>query len=113
MSEKINISINEGESFFAHETSINFNPTHFVLDFKCITPRIDLRSDKPSLHIKHNVVILEPYHLKKLVEMFSQALKKYEKDFGKIEKPKSVKRFEKKHKKTKKKEKQEIPNYFG
>ena len=52
--KKINISINEGMEFFAHELSVNFNPTQFIFDFKCITPRVDPRSKEvPHLNIKH------------------------------------------------------------
>jgi len=41
--KKVNFGIEDGDNFFAHEVSVNFNPTQFVLDFKCITPRVDPR----------------------------------------------------------------------
>ena len=110
------LNIIDGEAFFAHELSINFNPTQFILDFKNVTPRVDLRSkDKPSITIKHNVVMAEAYHAKMIYELLGRMVKKYEDEFGKIEKPAAVKKAEKKHKKSSKSKskKTETPNYFG
>ncbi len=113
--ERINLHINEGEPFFAHELSINFNPTQFVFDFKCITPRVDPRSQtKASISLKHNVVMVDPYHAKRILGLLQEVVKKYEKEFGKIEKPKSISEFEKKHKKREgKKDTTETPSYLG
>ena len=114
---KINLSINEGDAFFAHEMAINFNPTQFILDFKNITPRVDPRSQQnPVIVIKHNVVLAEPYHIKKIYELMGKVIKKYEKEFGKIEKPKQIEIYEKKRKsmaKDKLETKQIAPDYFG
>ena len=117
--QKINLSISEGDSFFAHELSINFNPQQFILDFKNVTPRVDPRSkDNPTLVLKHNVVMMNPYHAKKMRDLLDKVIKKYEKEFCKIEKPKAVELFEKKKEsmienldandKTK-----DTPTYFG
>ena len=117
--KKVNLSIHEGGEFFAHELSINYNPTQFVFDYKCITPRVDPRSqESPIVAIKHNVILADPYHAKKMHELLGKILDKYEKDYGKIEKPKAMKAFEKKHKKKKKGKDEEdntkvAPNYFG
>src|SRR3989338_9704029 len=116
MEKKINLSISEGDSFFAHEISVNFNPTQFVLDFKNITPRMDPRSsDAPTLCIKHSVVLVEPYHMKKFAEFLGKRMEDYEKEFGKIERPKAVEAYEKKQKKRKieNDDKAQIPSYFG
>lgn len=113
--KKINFSIQEGDAFFAHEASINFNPTQFVLDFKSVTPRVDPRSNEGQvISIKHNVIILDVFHAKKFVEFMKNRIDDYEKEFGKIEKPKAIANLEKK-KKVSKDEKKEgnIPNYFG
>lgn len=115
--KKINLSINEGNSFFAHEASIHYSPVQFILDFRCVTPRIDPRSnDAPSIHMAHNVIMIDPLHAKNMYELLGKMIGKYEKEFGKIEKSKAVKVMEKKRKDSK--EKQEnttktIPNYFG
>lgn len=114
--KKINVSINDGSAFFAHEASINYNPTQFVLDFRCITPRIDPRSnDAPTIHIAHSVIVTDVYHAKKIHELLGEMIEKYEKDFGKIEKPKSLQVMEKKAKKEQLKIKEEKPehSYFG
>ena len=84
--ERINLSINDGEAFFAHELSINFNHLQFVFDFKSVTPRVDPRSrDKASIVMKHNVVLTDPYHAKRVYELLGNVIGKFEKEFGKIE----------------------------
>ncbi len=112
--EKIQMSINEGEPFFAHEMSINFNPTQIILDFKCITPRVDPRSHKaPVIHVKHNVVMVDPFHAKQALELLEKVLKNYEQEFGKIQKPKAIAVAEKRSKKKPELEAQSRPEYFG
>lgn len=116
--EKINININEGDAFYAHELSINFNPLQFVFDFKSVTPRVDPRSkNRASIVLKHNVILVDPYHAKKTYELLGNVLKKYEKEFGRIEKPKPLQAAEKKNKKEAKKlsskEKIEAPSYIS
>jgi hypothetical protein len=115
--QKINLSISEGDAFFGHELSINFNPQQFIFDFKNVTPRVDPRSkDHPTLVMKHNVVMMTPYHAKMMKELLDKVIKKYEKEFCKIEKPEAVKIYEKKKKKSSKKSDnvaKEAPTYFG
>jgi len=118
--KKINLGIQDGNEFFAHELSVNFNPTQFIFDFRCVTPRSDPRSkDAPFISIKHNVVLAEPYHAKRILEVLGNVVKQYEEQFGKIEKPKALKALEKKAKKTakennnKKSTKETIPSYLG
>ena len=95
MAEQVNLNIVEGDAFFAHEVSINYNPTQITMDFKCITPRVDPRAKKPSFQLKHNVVMIEPWHAKALLTLLNDVVKKYEKDFGKINKPKAITKAEK------------------
>lgn len=114
--EQINLNINEGDPFFAHEVSMNFTPTQITLDFKCITPRTDPRGKTPSFLLKHNVVMLEPWHAKMMIEVMASVVKKYEDEFGKIKKPAALTRAEKKHKKVKKKASKTTggaPSYLG
>lgn len=116
--EKINLNINEGDAFYAHELSINFNPLQFVFDFKSVTPRVDPRSrDRASIVLKHNVILTEPYHAKRIYDLLGGVIKKYEKEFGKIEKPAALKVAEKKSKKIQSKvkdqEKIQTPSYIS
>lgn len=111
--KQINLSVDDGNVFFAHEVSINFNPTQFILDFKNITPRVDPRSTTGAiLKVMHDVIILEPFHLKKLQEFILRRVKDYEKEFGRIEEPKQIKMLRKKKGKIKS-EKEKIPSYLG
>jgi len=114
--KNLNVSVNEGDAFFCHELSMNYNPLQFILDFKSVTPRIDVRSkDGPVISIKHNVVMLDPYHTKRFVELLGKVVSDYEKDFGKITKPKSIEKMEKKIASNAPADKKTIaaPSYFG
>ncbi len=113
--EQVNISIMDGEPFFAHELTTNFTPTQFTFDFKCITPRVDPRSKKASFLLKHNVIMVEPYHAKMILSVLNNVIKKYEEEYGVIKKPKSVEVAEKKQKKamSTKKADTETPSYLG
>ena len=118
--QSINLSINDGEPFFAHEMSINFNPMQFILDFRCVTPRNDPRTKggRPSLNLKHNVVMVDPWHMVQVRDLMSRMIEAYEKEFGRIKKPKSIEAFEKKHKKAAEAKddsttETEVPSYFG
>ena len=113
--KNLNISVDEGDAFFCHELSINFNPMQFILDFKSITPRVDIRSkNSPIINIKHNVVMIDPFHAKKMLELLTKVVSDFEKEFGKINKPKAVEKMEKKMK-TMNTDKKTIssPTYFG
>jgi hypothetical protein len=119
--KNVNVVISDGDAFYCNELSVNFNPAQFVLDFKCITPRIDPRSqDAPTVHMKHNVVLVEPYHAKQMLELLTRVISTYESQFGKIEQPKAIKVAEDAAKKNAKnagkltaKNDASIPNYFG
>ncbi|MEM4246830.1 MAG: DUF3467 domain-containing protein [Candidatus Woesearchaeota archaeon] len=113
--EPINIQIIDGEPFFAHEMTANFTPTQFSFDFKCITPRVDPRSKKPSFLLKHNVVMIEPWHAKALLSVLNNIIKRYEQEFGRIKKPKPLEIAEKKQKKAMSaaEKETETPTYLG
>ena len=114
--KNLNVSVNEGEAFYCHEMSINYNPMQFVFDFKSVTPRVDIRSKTtPSICIKHNVVMLDPYHAKQMHQLLTKVLGDFEKDFGKINKPKALEKMEKKVASQPKPGKAETvaPSYFG
>lgn len=112
--EPINITINDGEPFFSHEMTVNFTPTQFTFDFKCITPRTDPRSKKPSFLLKHNVVMVDPWHAKMILGVLNNVIRKYEEEYGTIKKPKPVEIAEKKQKKAiKATQHTETPSYLG
>ena len=113
--EQISLNIVDGEPFFAHEVTVNFTPTQLTMDFKCITPRTDPRSKKPSFQLKHNVIMLDPWHAKSFLGVLNSVVQKYEQEFGKIQKPKSLIKAEKKQKEfmSKAGEAPEVPTYMG
>jgi len=120
MQKNMNVTVSEGDAFFCHELSINFNPLQFMFDFKSVTPRVDIRSkDQPSIAIKHNLVMMDPYHCKKMHTLLSKVIKDYEAQFGKIKKPKAIEIMEKNakdHQKNQQKngpETIQAPSYFG
>jgi hypothetical protein len=113
--EPINITIQDGEPFFSHEMTCNFTPTQFTFDFKCITPRTDPRSKKPGFQLRHNVIMVEPWHAKMILAVLNNVIKKYEEEYGAIKKPKPVELAEKKQKKAMKaaQSETETPSYLG
>jgi hypothetical protein len=112
--EKINFVINDGDSFYANEISITFGPAQFSLDFKNISPRVDMRTQDgtKTFALKHNVVIIDPYQVKNFIKILNDAITRYEKDFGTIEMSKQLKAAEKKFKLENRPSKQ-VPTYFG
>lgn len=111
--QKIKWSIDEGNEFFAHEASINFTPLQLMFDFKSITPRVDARSQfGPTFKLRHNLVIFEPFHAKRFHDLLGNVLVRYEKEFGKIKRPKQFAVIEKKSE-DKKEGAKEGPTYFG
>ena len=65
-----------------------------------------------------NVIMVDPFHAKRIHDVLTHMIEEYEKQYGKIEKPKPIKTHEKKMKKknkdSKKKSKKEtMPSYFG
>ena len=74
--QRVNFTITDGYPFFSHDMSINFNPAQFIFDFRCVTPRTDPRSNDGSrvMHLKHNVVMLEPYHAKQVLEATTKGI---------------------------------------
>lgn len=113
---KVNFNIDNGSDFFAHEVSVSYNPTLFILDFKSITPRIDARSNEEQvISLRHNIVMIEAYHAKAFAEFLNRRILDYERQFGKIEEPKAIKLAKKKDREQKKapKAQPESPAYFG
>lgn len=116
MAEPINMTVNDGGAMYAHEMSVNFSPTQFILDFKMITPRNDPRGKgRPSFLMQHNVIMVEPWHAKKMIEVLEATVKKYEDEYGKLTKPKALAKAEKKQKKLAEvgETTKETPNYLG
>ncbi|MBW2963925.1 DUF3467 domain-containing protein [Candidatus Woesearchaeota archaeon] len=116
--KNMNISVNEGAAFYCHELSVNYNPLQFTIDFKEITPRVDPRSKQgPIMNIRHNVVMLDPWHAKQMLGLLNKVVSDFERDFGEIKRPKVLDMMEKKMKKkgdAKKDEKTTTaPSYFG
>lgn len=116
MAEPVNVNVADGGAMYAHEMSVNFSPTQFMLDFKMITPRTDPRGKgRPTFLIQHNVVMVEPWHAKKIIEVLEATVKRYEEEYGKITKPKAIAKAEKKQKAQVKEagETKETPTYLG
>lgn len=122
---KINLNIVDGDSFFCHEVSTNFNALQFIFDFKNITPRMDPRTADGAtvMTLKHNVVFMDIYQAKRFYELVGSALEKYEKSYGKIIKPKVIEKIEKERAKNDKNSKKivtkpqageiKVPSYLG
>lgn len=116
---QVNLRVKDGIQFYANETTINFGPMEFVLDFRCGT-HIQDASNLRAVLMSHDVVILTPYHAKTFSEILSKAVKDYEDKFGEIKKPSELKKAEDMIKKEQrkvdsreKKQKKDDGGYFG
>ena len=91
------------------------NPLKFIIDFRSITPRIDVRSKNfQPLVLRHNVVVMDTFTAKNFLKVLQTNIKNFEKRFGKITKPEVLEKLEKESKKSKKKKsKKDMPSYFG
>ncbi|MAG15897.1 hypothetical protein CMO88_02450 [Candidatus Woesearchaeota archaeon] len=111
MTEPIPTDVSPGQDFFAEQVSVSHSPVRFVVDFLRSTPRIDGSTQSTRLFMSHSIVMLDPYLAKEFLSVLADNIGKYEKKFGKIEKPTALKKFEKEaHKEGKKTKKQD---YFG
>ncbi|AJF60880.1 TPA: DUF3467 domain-containing protein [Candidatus Woesearchaeota archaeon] len=112
---KVKFDIENGQSFFADEVGVIHNPLKIILDFRSITPRVDVRNQEyQTLVLRHNVILMDPYTAKSFFDVLGKNIKNYEKEFGKIEKPSQLKKLEKKAAvKSSKKGNKDSPTYFG
>jgi hypothetical protein len=114
-SKKVKFDIDNGQSFFADEVGVMHNPLKVIVDYRSITPRIDMRNQEfQPLVLRHNVVVMDPWTAKTFLDILKENIGNYEKTFGKITKPEALKRIEKKAKKnTKDAPVEKAPNYLG
>lgn len=115
--EDIRVNVNDGSEFLADEVSISHSPIRFILDFKNITPRLDIGENAPRMVLRHNIIILDPYFAKDLLRVLQENLDKYEAKYGAIKKPEVLEKAEKQAvkegKKTEKTPLKKGQNYFG
>ncbi len=111
--QEIRVDVVNGEEFLAEEVSVSHSPIRFVIDFKSMTPRMDVSGHPPRMVIKHNVVIVDPHFAKDLLQVLKDNISKYEKKFGDIKRPEALKRHEDEMKKTGKPTKAIKQDYFG
>ena len=83
--KEINLRIKDNGQFYSNETTINFGPVEFVLDFRCATHVQDMGIHRAIL-VSHNPVILTPYHAKSFLNVLHKAVVDYEERFGEIKK---------------------------
>lgn len=88
-----------GPEFSADEVAISHSPLRFVVDFKSITPRMDMHGQQPRHVVKHNIVRMDPYLAKDFFDVLKKNLEKYEKQYGKVSKPKALQKAEEEAKK--------------
>ena len=113
-SKKVKFDIENGQSFFADEVGVIHNPLKIIMDFRSITPRIDVRNQEfQPLVLRHNVIVMDPWTAKNMLDLLKKNISNYEKQFEKITKPGPLKKVEKKASKKSKSSKKDAPTYFG
>ncbi len=114
--EDIRVNVNDGGEFLADEVSVSHSPIRFILDFKNITPRLDIGENAPRMVLRHNVMVMDPYFAKDLLRVLQENIDKYEKKYGQIKKPEVLEKAEKQAQKEGKKAATQIQkgqSYFG
>jgi len=112
--KKVKFDIVNGRSFFADEVGVIHNPLKIIFDFRSITPRVDIRNNEyQTLVLEHNVITMDPFVAKKMLDLLKNNIKNFEKEFGKIEQPESIKKLEAESKTNKTKSVKHSPTYFG
>ena len=94
MAENFEGDVDVGKDFLAEQVSVSHSPIRFVIDFVRNSPRIDPAGQSTKLLTSHSVVMLDPYLAKEFLSVLTDNIGKYEKKFGKIEKPAALKKFE-------------------
>ena len=88
--------------FFADDLTVSHTPLRFILDFKSLTPRINTPKESRHMILKHSVIKVEPFIARALLEVLTSNLERYEKEYGKIKKPKALEIAERNTKKNNK-----------
>ncbi len=91
---EMGVEVDFGRDFFAEQVSVSHSPIRFVIDFVRSTPRIDGSAQNTKIFTSHSVVMIDPYLAKEFLSVLSENVGKYEKKFGKIEKPAPLQKFE-------------------
>ena len=91
MKKPLKIGVAQGDAFFCDGVTIAHSPTKFILDFKQRTPRFDPseEGEEVTLMVKHNVVVIDADVMKSVFESLKDNIAKYEKQYGKLKKPKT------------------------
>ena len=111
--QEIRVDVVNGDEFLSDEVSVSHSPLRFVIDFKAISPRMDIASQPPRMVIRHNVVIVDPHFAKDLLQVLKDNIAKFEKKFGEIKKPEALEKHEAEIRKKGKAEKPAKQDYFG
>ena len=93
--------------FYSNQQSVSHTFDKFIIDFKNITPQIELEGIMNTI-VNHKAVILDVYIMKELFSIMNDNIKTYENTFGKIDDKKIKEKLNKFKEKTKDKE-----NYIG
>jgi hypothetical protein len=81
---------NSNKAFYTDNVSVLHGKGQFVIDFRQTTPRMDnVRGEqKLSFVTRHETVVMNPQLAKSLLEVLTDSVEKYEKQFGSIKMPK-------------------------
>jgi hypothetical protein len=96
-----------------NEYTLHFEPDRFVLDGKSIAPQFGPSGQPMHLFIAHKTMLLDPYLAKVLAQQMTDAVKKYEEQFGEITQSGAQLTARKLSEKAQTATASEKPNYFG
>ena len=96
---------------FCNQMTISHTPTEFFIDFRLVYPQF-APDNTQTMMVIHKTILFEPHHLKDVLKIIEENIKRYEKEYGKIKTPDAVKRAKKKKAKSRILT-SSVPDYLG
>jgi len=79
---------------FCNQMTVSHTAAQFFLDFRLVYPQFAPDNSQTTV-VAHKTVVFEPYHLKEVIEVLHENIRRYEDQYGEIKVPEPIKRAKK------------------
>lgn len=83
----------DNKPFLSNEQTVAHQSDKFVLDFRSVYPQFV--QAQGMIILNHQVILLDSYNAKMLLNVLKESIDRYEKKFGEIKKPETLIKAEK------------------
>jgi len=97
---------------FCNQMTVSHTPAQFFLDFRLVYPQFAPDNSQTTV-VQHRTVVFEPYHLKEVINVLQENIRRYEKDYGEISVPQAIENAKKKKELTTPTAVSSAPEYLG